>query len=124
MATLIIFFLFSKFQLHMDLGTLTRRIDIHLALESRNTLPYILQPHAFYHLLLVKAHTIILHRKGYTVLLLHKLYIDMLGLCMFERIIDQFVDTAIDHDLQLLRQAGFIPEIVKISYGNGRAEVG
>lgn len=73
--------------------------------------------------MLVKASSIILDGEGYPLGFLHQLDINVCGLRMLERIIDQLVEATIDQCLCLLRQPAFITEIMELYARDSLAEI-
>src|SRR5690606_23081638 len=100
MATSIIFSIIGQFKFHMGLGPLIGGIDVHFALKGGHTLADVPQAHALFHGFRIESDPVVLDRKGNATVLLDQLDIDLGGLGMFQGVVDQFMDAAVDHDLQ------------------------
>src|SRR5690606_7701763 len=93
----------DKFQFHMRFGALFAGGDLHFPLEGRHPLADVPKAHALHRGLGVKTGPIVLYGKGNAVLLLDQLHIDLGGLGVLQGVVDQFMDAAIDHNLQFAR---------------------
>src|SRR5690606_2723123 len=123
MATLIMAFIFCQFQFYMHFCSFFRRINIQFTLERVYPLPDVPQSHPFGNGVLIESFSIVLYRKGNTVGFLYQLHVDVICLGMFQRIVDQLMDTAVHHDLHFAGQPGFIPEIMEIRCWDGCAKI-
>src|SRR5690606_2132900 len=98
MATLIILSIFGQFQFHMYLGSFPRGKDIQFTLKCGHPLSDVLHSHPLGGRLRVKPFAIVLYGEGYPVGFLNQLHVDVIRFRMFQRIVDQLVDTAVNHD--------------------------
>src|SRR5690606_8389850 len=124
MATLIILSIFCQFQFYVNLGSFRRRVNIQFALKCRHPLSDVLESHAFGYRLRVEPFAIVVHGKRYPVGFLHQLHVDVISLRVFQRIVDQLVDTSVHHDFHFSGQPGLVAEVMEIGCRDGGAKIG